>query len=177
MSRETKRKKNFRYYRRKRLKKTSLRKYLSSKLVEFSIVLLVILLSIYAFSLFKKLHQPTVKQQQDLVFTRTQILNASSRDNAVKFVIEKLKGMKANNIAHQIVEVDELNASQPKESMILDRTGDGEGKTPSQIALLTAEALGIQAKNVICKELDDNYRGISLTIVIGEDWKVLFPGT
>lgn len=177
MSRETKRKKNFRYYRRRRLKKTSLRKYLSSKLVEFSIVLLVVILSVYAFSLFKKLHQPTVKQQEDLVFTRTQILNTSHRDNAVKAVIERLKGMKSNNIAHQIVEVDDLETSGPKESMILDRMGDQKGKKPSQIALLTAEALGIQARNVICKELEDNYQGISLTIVIGDDWKVLFPGT
>jgi hypothetical protein len=177
MSRETKRKKNFRYYRRKRLKKTSLRKYLSSKLVEFSIVLLVILLSVYAFSFLKKRHQPEVKQQGDLVFTRTQILNASHQDNAVKAVMERLKGMKTNSIAHQIVEVNDLKASGPKESMILDRMGDQEKKTPSQVAILTAEALGIHTRNVIFKELEDNYQGISLTIVIGDDWKTLFPGT
>jgi len=112
-----------------------------------------------------------------LVFTRTQILNASHQDNAVKVVMERLKGMKTNNIAHQIVEVNDLKDSGPKESMILDRMGDQEKKTPSQIAILTAEALGIQTRNVIFKELEDNYQGISLTIVIGDDWKTLFPGT
>jgi cell division protein FtsB len=176
MFKETKRKKKFRYYRRRRMKKMSLRKYLSSRLVDLFIVLLVVLLSVYAFSLLKKLYQPTVKQQEDLVFTRTQILNTSHRENAVKAVIEKLKGMKVNNIDHQIVEVDDLEAAAPKESMILDRMGNGEKKTPSQAALLTAEALGIQARNVIIKELEDNYQGISLTIVIGDDWKILFPG-
>lgn len=178
MSKATKRKKSYRYYRRRRLKKTSLKKYLGSKLIEIFLVLAAIFVAIYAFSLFKKLHQPTVKQQEDLVFARTQILNASlNSEDAVKVVLERLKEMKANNIAHHIVEIGNLEAFSGKESMILDRTGDKGRKKPSQVALLTAQVLGIPAENVVFKELEDNYQGISLTIVIGSDWGVLLSGT
>ncbi len=177
MSKATKRKKNYKYYRRRRLKKTSLRKYLGSKLVSISIILLSLLLVVYTVSLLKELRRPMVKRQEDLVFSRTQILNASHRQNLVKLVTERLQGMRANNVAHQIVEVGELEAFDGGESMILDRLGGKGDKTPSQVALLTAEALGIPARNVVCKELRDNYRGISLTIVIGSDWEVLFSGT
>jgi hypothetical protein len=176
MSKATKRKKNYRYYRRRRLKKTSLRKYLGSKLVSFSIILLSLLLAVYAVSLLKELRRPTMKQHEDLVFARTQILNASHKQNLVKLVTDRLQKMRTSNVAHQIVEVGELEAFGGGESMILDRLGDKGDKTPSQVALLTAEALGIPARNVVYKELKDNYQGISLTIVIGSDWEALFSG-
>ncbi len=178
MSKATKRKKSYRYYRRRRLKKTSLTKYLGLRLIEVSIVLAAIFVAVYAFSFLKKVRQPTVKQQEDLIFARTQILKASpDGDDAVRVVVERLKNMKANNVAHQVVEVGDLEAFGGGESMILDRTGGTGKKRPSRVALLTAEALGIPARNVVCKELKDNYRGISLTIVIGSDWGALLSGT
>jgi hypothetical protein len=178
MSKATKRKKSYRYYRRRRLKRTSLISYLGFRLMELSIVLVAIFVAIYAFSFLKKIRQPTVKRQEDLIFARTQILKASpDGDDALGAVMEKLKEMKANNIAHQIVEIGDLEAFGNGESMILDRMGGTGKKGPSRVALLTAEALGIPARNVVCKELKDNYKGISLTIVIGSDWGVLLSGT
>lgn len=176
MSRATKRRKNFRYYRRRRLKKTGIWKYLGSKLVSFSIFLLTVFLAVYAFSFFTEVRRPVVQRQEDLVFTRTQILNASHRQEAVRLVAERLSRMRADNVAHQIVEVGESEAFGDGESMILDRSADQGEETPSRVALLTARALGIPTRNVVCKELKDNYQGISLTIVIGSDWEVLSAG-
>jgi len=85
--------------------------------------------------------------------------------------------MKVDNIVYQIVEIGNLKDSSPKESLILDRLGDQKRQTPSEVAFLTAEALGIRPRNVIFKKLKDNYQGISLTIVIGQDWKILLPST
>jgi hypothetical protein len=176
MSKTTKRRKKYRYYRRRRLKRTGLWKSLVSKLVSLSIFLLTLVLVVYGLSLFTKLHRPGIKPQEELVFSRTQILNASHRDEAVGLVTERLSRMKADNVAHQIVDVGELRSFQGGESMILDRSADAGQEKPSRLALLTAQALGIPARNVVCKPLKDNYQAISLTIVIGNDWQVLSAG-
>ncbi len=177
MSRRSKRKKNYRYYRRRRPKKRSLRNYLGSRLVEISIILVTAALALYAFSFFIKLNRPTAKRQGQLVLARTQILNASHQEGLVRRVAERLKESKANNIAYQIVETADLEDSAPPQTLILDRLGDQEKKAPSRVAVLTAQTLGIDPRNVVFKALEDNYQGISLTIVIGSDGDTLFPET
>jgi hypothetical protein len=173
MSKKIKRKKVYRYYRRRRPKKPSLRTYLSSKLLEISIVFLTILLVLFVFSFYKKLSQPEAKEQGSLVLARTQILNGCQKEDVAQRVAERLNRMKVNNVRYQITEIKKLKDSAPKESLILDRLGDQNKGGPSEVALLTAEALGIDPQNVIYKKLDDNYRGISLTIVIGTDGEIL----
>ena len=90
---------------------------------------------------------------------------------------QRLKRLKVNDIVYQIVEIGKLEDSVIRESLILDRLGDQKKGLPSEVALLTAEALGIRQRNVICKKLENNYQGISLTIVIGDDWEILLPST
>lgn len=92
-------------------------------------------------------------------------------------VAQRLKKMKVDNIVYQIVEIGKLEDSALRQSLILDRSGDQKKQTPSEVALLTAEALGISQRNVIYKKLESNYRGISLTIVIGDDWEILLSST
>jgi hypothetical protein len=175
MSKKKKRRKVYRYYRRKRPRKPGVRTYLVSKFLEISIVFLVILLLIYAFSFYKKLSQPQAKEQEGLVLARTQILNGCPRGDVAERVAEKLKSMKVDNIVYQITEIEKLEDSAPKESLILDRSGDQESEVPSEVALVTAEALGILQRNVLRKTLKNNYQGISLTIVIGDDAEMLLP--
>jgi hypothetical protein len=177
MSRRSKRKKNYRYYRRRRLKKRSLRNYLGSRLVEISIILVTAALALYAFSFFTRLNRPTAKRQGQLVLARTQILNASHQEGVVRRVAERLRESKANNISYQIVESADLEDFTPPQTMILDRLGDQGKKAPSRVAVLTAQTLGIDSRNVVFKALEDNYEGISLTIVIGSDGDTLFPET
>jgi len=175
MSRKIKRRKVYRYYRRKRPKKPGLSTYLSSKFLEISIILLAVLLVIYAFSFYKKLSQPEAREGEDLVLARTQILNGCQKEDVAQKVAERLKGMRVDKVTYQILEIEKLQDSAPEESLILDRLGDYKNDVPSEVALLTAEALGIRKRNVICKRLEDNYQGISLTIVIGQDGESLLP--
>ncbi|MCK4404306.1 MAG: hypothetical protein KAW02_04380 [candidate division Zixibacteria bacterium] len=192
MFKKDKRRKTYRYYRRKRRKKVGLRAYLGSKLLEISIVFLTLLILMYTFSFYKKLNQPEAKEQKNLVFVRTQILNGCQKsagvnhtvhtsgsigENVAQRLAERLKRLKVNNIMYQIVEIGKLEDSVIRESLILDRLGGQKKGAPSEVALLTAEALGIRQRNVICKKLENNYQGISLTIVIGDDWKILLPST
>lgn len=154
-----------------------MRTYLSSKLLELSIVFLAILLVIYAFSFYKKLSQPEAKQREDLVLARTQILSGCQKEDVAHKLAERLEKMKVSHITYQIMEIRKLEDSAPKESFILDRSGDQGNGRPSEVALLTAEALGIRQRNVICRRLENNYQGISLTIVIGEDGGMLLPSS
>jgi hypothetical protein len=175
MSKKTKRRKVFKYYRRKRPKKVTWRTYLGSRLLEITIALAAILLLLYVFSLYKRLSQPEAKEQKELVFARTQILDGYRREGAADKVAEKLKGMRAHNVVYQIVEIGDLKDSAPRESLVLDRLGCQETGAPSEVALAAADALGIDRGRVICKILENNYRAISLTIVIGDDWERLGP--
>ena len=94
---------------------------------------------------------------------------------------KRLEQLKVDNIVYEIVEIEKpslgsegLGDSEVNESMILDRMGNENNGPPSEVALLTAKALGISPQNVICKRLKNNYQDVSLTISIGNDYKKLF---
>jgi hypothetical protein len=173
MSRKKKRRKVYRYYRRKRSKKSGLWAYLGSKLLGICIIFLALVLVLYAFSFYKRVSQTEAKEQQNLVLARTQILNACEKEGLGDKVAHRLERMKVDNIVYEIMGIEKLKDSAPEESLILDRLADKEDQGPSQVALLTAEALGIPRRNVICKRLEDNYLGIWMTIVIGGDGEML----
>lgn len=78
------------------------------------------------------------------------------------------------NIIYDVIQIGNFEYSKPEQSFILDRTADEEETSPSEIALLTARALGIGKENVLGKELKNNYQEITLTIVIGKDYQRLF---
>ena len=151
------------------------RSYLGSRLLEITIALAAILLLLYVFSLYKRLSQPEAKEQKELVFARTQILDGYGRKGAAGKAAEKLKEMRVRNFVYQIVEIGDLRDSTPGESLILDRMGCQKTGEPSEVALAAADALGIDRERVICRKLENNYRAISLTIVIGDDWERLAP--
>jgi hypothetical protein len=177
MPRKKKRSKVHRYYRKKRPRKPGLKTYLSSKFLELSIILLAVLLVIFVFSLYQKLSQSEAKEQEDLVLARIQILNGCHKEGVAQKVAERLRGMKVDNIIYQITNIEKLQDSAPEESLILDRLGEQKSGKPSEVAFLTAEALGIRKGNVIYKNLKDNYQGIWLTIVIGKDGNLLLSSS
>jgi len=90
---------------------------------------------------------------------------------------ERLKGLKVDNIIYDVIETGNFEYSKADttiKSFILDRAGDEGKANPSEIALQTAQALGISKENVISKKLENNYQEIELTIVIGNDYQRLF---
>jgi hypothetical protein len=179
-----------RYYRRSKRIKVNFWYKLGSKLLWFIIAFLTILLLVYVFSFYKKLSQPEASEfgapagdRKELVSARVQILNActTSRDpELAQKLARKLELYKTIRIRYEVVDIAkcdltsaELEDSLVNESMIIDRTEGGKDGSPSEIALLTAEALGIKPVNVVYRELKDNYRDITLTVLIGNDYKTL----
>jgi hypothetical protein len=171
MFRKKKKRKFGKFYKRKEKKQKS------SKFLELFIVFLTFLLLIYGFSFFKKISQgeTTVRltQGEEPIFVRTQILNWSQKEGLAQRLADKLREMRVGNIIYNIVQVGNLEHSKAEQSFIMDRTTEEEAN-PSEIALLTAFALGIDKENVICKKLENNYQEIELTLVIGKDHQRLF---
>jgi hypothetical protein len=161
-----KKRKTSRFYKRKARKQ-------SSKLLEISIIFLTLLLLIYAFSFFKKISQSETTQKptqsKEFIFVRTQILNGSQKEGLAQKLADRLRELKVDNIIYDVIQTGNFEYLKPKQSFILDRAGDVEKGNPSEIALLTAQALGIDKERVLCKKLENNYQEIALTIVIGSD--------
>jgi hypothetical protein len=171
MFRKSKKRKAHRFYRKRRKPK-------SSRVLEASIILVAFLILVYGFSFFKKISQSEETagpgQKEDLIFVRTQILNGCQKEGLAQRLAEGLRGLRVDNIVYDIIEIGNFEYSKAEKSFILDRTADEKEASPSKIALLTAQALGIDKQNVLCKELKDNYQEIELTIVIGGDHQRLF---
>ena len=171
MLRKSKKRKVHRFYRKRKKQK-------SSKFLEASIILVALLILIYGFSSFKKISQSeetaAPNQDEDLIFVRTQILNGCQKEGLARRLAEGLGGLKVSNIVYDVIETGNFEYSKAEQSFILDRTAEEKEASPSKIALLTAQALGIDKENVLCKELKNNYREIELTIVIGRDHERLF---
>ena len=188
MFKKDKRRKTYRYYRRGKRRKFGFWARLGSKFLWISIVFLTILLLIYAFSFYQKLSQPEAKEQKEPILVRVQILNgcsvsvASSGEGLAQKLAQRLKQLKVDSIAYEIVEIEKydfgsigLEDSLGEESLILDRMGDEKSGSPSEVALITARELGISPQNVVYKKLKNNYRSISLTILIGNDHEIISP--
>lgn len=90
---------------------------------------------------------------------------------------DRLKGLRVENIIYDVIDTGNFEyskADSTMQSFILDRTQNEEKAGPSELALLTAQVLGIGKDNVIYKKLENNYQEIKLTIVIGSDYQNLF---
>jgi hypothetical protein len=195
MFRKGKRRKTYKYYRRSKRKKLNFWTRLGSKLLWVSITFLTILLFIYAFSFYRKLSQTEASEfgfhegeERKPILARIQILNGCSDASVTKGedlaqkIGKRLTQLKVDNISYEIMETEKCNFgsmgledSLVKESLIIDRIGNKRKDLPSEVALLTARALGISPQNVVYKKLKNNYQDISLTILIGNDFRILFP--
>ncbi len=146
--------------------------------MEASIILVAFLILIFGFSSFKKISQSeetsAPNQDEDLVFVRTQILNGCQKGGLARHLAEGLARLRVSNVFYDVIEIGNFEYSEAHQSFILDRSTDCKEAGPSKIALLTAQALGIDKENVLCKELKDNYQEIELTVVIGRDHQRLF---
>ncbi len=183
-------KRTHRYYRKTKRTKVNFWTKLGSKFLWVTIAFLTILLVICTFSFFRKLSQPEAsdfgllgKDSGKQITARIQILNGCSDSKGKEFtrkITRKLEQFKSEQIGYEIVESGEydfgsteLEDSLVNESMILDRTGGEKDGIPSEAAIMTARVLGIKLQNVISKQLKNNYRDITLTILVGNDYKTL----
>jgi hypothetical protein len=181
-------KRTHRYYRKTKRIKMNFWTKLGSKFLWISIAFLTLLLLIYAFSFYRKLSQPEASEfgsrstePGKTTSVRVQILNGCPEQKGkglAQKLSQRLEQLHSGNLEYEIVELENcdwgsqgLEDSLYQESMIIDRAGGEKEGSPSEVALQTARILGISPRNVICKRLKHNYQNISLTLLIGNDYK------
>lgn len=95
---------------------------------------------------------------------RLQVLNASGTRGVATTLSRKLDKYRDSDIEIQIVDMDNFDMRAVKESFVISREIDEAG------AELLAKRLGLDPDRVEYKPLENNYRQVSATLILGEDW-------
>ncbi len=101
---------------------------------------------------------------------RIQVLNASGSKLEPEF-LEQLKKKNIGTYYLTIVELKDFNDSPIKETLLLDRKKD------RKLARLLGEKLGVKRENIESQELEDNYLDLNYTLILGQDYRMLFKPT
>lgn len=153
--------KRYRFYRKRSKAKPR------GRFLDVGIALLGLLTILFIFSSAKRLIQTQAEGSLRTSPLRVQVLNSSGKRISPDFS-QFLEKKKFSPYYLVIVEQKDLPDSLVKESLLLDRMG--EEKT----ALLIGEKMGLNKKNVLTEQLENNYLNISYTLILGQDYQRIF---
>lgn len=154
-------KQKYKFYRRKASGKRGFR------FLEISILLLIIFIFLFGFSLAKRQSYREAQEPKERKIVRLQILNAGSLTKALDLVIQKIKNSPQKGIIFEIIE--KKNYRNPSLSSSLVAYNQEEEK---EAAELLAKILKLKRTNVIKQKFADNYLGLSLKLLIGQDVEI-----
>ena len=98
---------------------------------------------------------------------RLQILNGCGITGAASKVAASLPGRISLPLEVAVLDTDDFNSYDVKESFVISRDGD------LKAAGIFAEQLGLKVDNIVYKPIENNYRSISLTLVLGDDFETI----
>lgn len=154
--------KQARFYKRKEKPK-------SSKLKDWTILFLTLILAIYALSLVRHLTLNEAKGTTEApINVRIQVLNGCGQGGLAEKIRDYLISQKWGNLTFDVVDVNNFNDQPISHTLILDRKGE------NQKAIKVADVLGVSRANVLAKKLEDNYLDIDVTLVVGTDYPQAF---
>jgi hypothetical protein len=162
MFKKKKKGRNYRFYHKKTKGKTP------SKLKEILILGLALFLLVYIFSLAKKLNQNQAQGKSESQAIRMQIVNGTKEKEAGPYVSSLLLKKSSDTLIFDILAIENLEDTALTPSLVLDRTKQGEKGE------IVAQFLGISPSNLILKPDSDNYQGVDVTVILGNDYKKLF---
>jgi len=137
----------------------------SSKLKDWTILLLTLVLAVYGFSLVRQLTLSEAKgTTEESVSVRIQVLNGCGQSGLAEQIRDRLISQRWGNLNFDVVDVNNFNDQPISHTLILDRKGE------NRKAVKVANALGIDEENVFLKKLEDNYLDIDVTLVLGIDY-------
>jgi len=135
--------------------------------VDLGIAFLGLLIILFVLSSAKRLTQTQAEGSLRTNPLRVQVLNSSGKRISPGFA-QFLEKKKFSPYYLVIVEQKDLPDSLVKESLLLDRMG--EEKT----ALLIGEKIGLKKKNILTRQLENNYLNIGYTLILGQDYQKIF---
>jgi len=100
---------------------------------------------------------------------RLQILNGCGVTGLAAHVADGLADYADRDLEIKVVDTDNFDLSQVGESFVISRIED------NATAVLLAQKLGLHASEVPFKPLENNYRQVTATLVLGEDWSTVEP--
>lgn len=138
----------------------------NSRILELAIVAIFALVAIYAASFAIRIthgFSKTIEAPEHII--RLQILNGCGIDGAANQAAKAVPGRVRLPLEVKIMDVDDFDSYDVVESFIFSREED---LTASR---LLAEQLGLDPEKVIFHNLENNYRSISATLVLGSDYE------
>jgi len=135
--------------------------------VDLGIAFLGLLIILFVLSSAKRLTQTQAEGSLRTIPLRVQVLNSSGKRISPDFS-QFLEKKKISPYYLVIVEQKDLPDSLVKESLLLDRMGE------EKAALLIGEKIGLKKKNILTRQLENNYLNISYTLILGQDYQKIF---
>ncbi len=148
-------------------RRTTARKKGNSRFLELAIVAIFALVAIYAASFAIRIthgFSKTIEAPEHVI--RLQILNGCGEDGAANRAAKAVPGRVKLPLEVKVMDVDDFNSYNVAETFVISRQDDTEA------AQLLAEQLGLDSDKVIFQEMENNYRTISATLVLGKDYEL-----
>ncbi|MFH1687618.1 MAG: LytR C-terminal domain-containing protein [bacterium] len=98
---------------------------------------------------------------------RLQVLNGCGVKGLAARVSDRLVDYGDENFRVAVVDTDNFDLHEVQKSFVISRFEDDAG------ARLLAEKLGLDPQEVLVQPLTNNYRQISASLVLGQDWERL----
>lgn len=124
---------------------------------------------VYAASFTVRATQGVTKMRPvDVLHLRVQALNGCGQGGVAGRVADALTAKARAPLEVSVVDVDNFTVFDIERSFIISRESNLED------AQLLARQFGMSAEDIIYAPLEDNYRSIHVTVVVGRDYEELF---
>ena len=148
-------------------RRTTVKKKNNSRFLELAIVAIFALVAIYAASFAIRIthgFSKTIEAPEYVI--RLQILNGCGEDGAANRAAKALPGQIKLPLEVKVMDVDDFDSYDISETFIISRQEDTEA------AEMLSEQLGFDSDKVIYQKMENNYRSISATLVLGKDYEL-----
>ncbi len=138
------------------------------RLLELAIVAVFTLVFIYGASFAIRVthgFSKTIDMPEHTI--RLQILNGCGLNGIASKTAERIPSLVKLPLEVEIIEVGDFDSYNIKESFMISREKD------LKPARLFAEQIGLNCENFVYKPIENNYRSITVTLVLGEDYELL----
>jgi hypothetical protein len=134
--------------------------------LELAIVAIFALVIIYAASFAIRVTRGFSKTVESPEFIlRLQILNGCGEKGAANQVTQSIPDLVKMPLEVKVIDVDNFDSYNITESFIISREKD------LKASMLLADKLGLDRDKIVYKPIENNYRSISATLVLGSDFK------
>lgn len=150
-----------------RIKRAKTRKPI--RFLEISIVILFIVVVGYAASFTVQIANGRSAEKEPVqYYINLQVLNGCGERGLANQLANRIEMAVHKPLAVRIIDTDNFENFGVEKTFIISRTSD---LSPAK---LLAEQLGLD-QAVAYREIEDNYRDIGATLVLGSDYRTIFP--